>query len=283
MKILDKKDFPPQLLEIPQPPQKFYLEGTLPPPTTLFLAVVGSRAYTPYGKRACEHIVEGLAGSAIAVVSGLALGIDGIAHEAAIRAGLTTVAIPGSGLDRSVLYPRSHVSLANRIVAHGGTLLSEFAPKERATVYSFPRRNRLMAGLSRGVLVIEAAEKSGTLITARLALDYNRDVFVVPNSIFSESSKGSLRLLKDGAIPITEAADILKHWGLEKPAPSTESMPQNLSVEETLLLKLLAEPLSKDELITASALPVSELNILLSVMELKGLIKEELGHIRKNF
>lgn len=283
LKKLDRNEYPQQFLETPDPPKELYLEGTLPPPETALLAVVGSRAYTPYGKRACEHIIEGLAGAPIAIVSGLALGIDGIAHEVAMRARLPTIAIPGSGLDRSVLYPRSHVSLANRIVQSGGALLSEFAPNERATVYSFPKRNRLMAGISRGVLIIEATEKSGTLITARLALDYNRDVFVVPHSIFSESGKGSLKLLKDGAIPVTSASDILKYWGLETAPPSAAHIPENLSAEETLVLTLLAEPLSKDELVARSAIPVSELNILLSIMELKGLIKDELGLVRKNF
>jgi DNA processing protein len=282
MKKLNQPEFPSGLLEIPQPPKELFLEGVLPPPETALLAVVGSRAYSPYGKQACEKIIEGLRGANVAIVSGLALGIDGIAHEAAIRAGLPTIAIPGSGLDRSVLYPRAHVSLAERILKNGGALLSEFSPKERATVYSFPKRNRLMAGTARGVLIIEAAEKSGTLITARLAAEYNRDVFAVPHSLFSENGKGPLRLLKDGAIPVTEADDILKHWRIEKQNQTKKEIPSGaLSPEETRMMRLFAEPLARDDAFQKSGMDISDFNILLSIMELKGFITEDAGFIRR--
>ena len=191
MKVLTPDEFPPSLREIPEPPEKLYLVGTLPPEDALWLAVVGSRKHTPYGKEACEKIIAELAGKNIVIVSGLALGIDGIAHEAALRAGLATVAIPGSGLDEKVLYPRTHLSLARRIVERGGALLSEFPPDFRATPYSFPQRNRLMAGVTRGTSITEGGGRSGTLNTARLAGDYTRDVLVIPASIFSRNSAGS--------------------------------------------------------------------------------------------
>ena len=206
---LDPSEFPPQLLEIPEPPKELWVAGALPSPETVLLTVVGSRKYTSYGKEACEEIISGLRGYDIAVVSGLALGIDTIAHESAMRAGLKTVSVPGSGLDPSMLYPRANLQLAKRILESGGALLSEFAPDFRPTDWSFPQRNRIMAGLAKATLLIEAGEKSGTLITARLAADYNRDVLVVPGSIFSKTSMGVHQFLKLGATPVTSAADIL--------------------------------------------------------------------------
>ena len=145
---LDPSEFPPQLLEIPEPPKELWVAGALPSPETVLLTVVGSRKYTSYGKEACEEIISGLRGYDIAVVSGLALGIDTIAHESAMRAGLKTVSVPGSGLDPSMLYPRANLQLAKRILESGGALLSEFAPDFRPTDWSFPQRNRIMAGLA---------------------------------------------------------------------------------------------------------------------------------------
>ena len=168
------------LLEIPEPPKQLYIEGTLPPPNTVLLAVVGSRKYSSYGREACEELIAGLAGSPISIVSGLAIGMDTIAHKAALGAGLHTIAFPGSGLDRKVLHPRSNIHLAGQIVKSGGALVSEYEPTFPAAVYTFPRRNRIMAGLVKAVLVIEAGEKSGTRITARLATEYNREVLAVP-------------------------------------------------------------------------------------------------------
>ena len=224
--ILEPKDFPLQLLEIPEPPKKLYIKGALPPVNALYLAVVGSRKYTSYGKEACEKIIYDLGRSnvkgqmSIVIVSGLALGIDAIAHRAALDAGLTTVAFPGSGLQDSVLYPAANFNLGQKIIESGGALISEFEPDFKATPYSFPQRNRLMAGISRGVLIVEAEEKSGTLITARLATEYNRDVFVVPGSIFSPQSKGIQQLLKLGATPVSSGIDILEHWGIAQESRS---------------------------------------------------------------
>jgi DNA processing protein len=191
------EDFPSALHEIPQPPTELYLRGTLPDPTQFYyLAVVGSRKYTQYGREATERIIAGLKGYPICIVSGLAMGIDGIAHRSALDAGLPTVAVPGSGLDPSVIYPRVHANLAREILENNGALLSEYEPTLRAAPWTFPQRNRIMAGLCQGVLIVEAEEQSGTLITARLALDYNRNVFTVPGSIFSATSKGTNKLIK---------------------------------------------------------------------------------------
>lgn len=282
LRKLTPEEFPSQLLEIPQPPKKLFLAGTLPPPETIFLSVVGSRKYTNYGKDACENIIEGLAGFPIAIVSGLALGIDSLAHRAAMRAGLLTVAIPGSGLHYSVLYPRAHLSLAEEIVMRGGALLSEFELNFQATPWSFPQRNRIMAGLSRAVLIIEAEEHSGTLITARIATEYNRDVLVVPNGIFSTGSRGSNKLLKQGAYPITSASDIIDLFGFKKEESVISEQPLlEFSPEEKGILELLTEPLARDELIRASGIEISAVNTLLSVMEIKGIIVERGGEFRR--
>ena len=147
-------EFPALLREIPDPPEQLFIRGTYPSEDYIFLCVVGSRKYTPYGKSACQSLLSGLRGYPIAIVSGLALGIDAIAHEAALTAGLPTVAVPGSGLQDSVLYPRTNFGLAQRILKAGGALLSEFPPEHEARPENFPQRNRIMAGLSHATLVI---------------------------------------------------------------------------------------------------------------------------------
>jgi DNA processing protein len=203
----------PQLLEIPQPPEELYIVGELPK-DHIYVSVVGSRRYTDYGQRCCRELILGLRGKPVAIVSGLAYGIDQIAHRSAMDAKLPTIAIPGSGLDPSALYPRGHTQLAEEILYNGGCLLSELEPFEKAAPWTFPQRNRIMAGISRAVLIIEAEEKSGTLITARLATEYNRDVLAVPGSIFSATSAGTNFLLRQGATPITCANDLLQALGL---------------------------------------------------------------------
>ena len=284
IQIIGKENYPPQLLEIPQIPHKLFIRGTMPPPDSLFLSVVGSRKYTEYGKEACKKIIGELRGHPIVIVSGLALGIDAIAHHAALDAGLTTIAFPGSGLRSNVLYPAGNYSLAERIIQRGGALISEFEPDFRATPYAFPQRNRLMAGISHATLVVEAAEKSGTLITARMALDYNRDVFVVPGPIFSPSAQGSNWLLKQGAIPITTGKDLLEHWHLAEDTEAiAKNMFENCSPEEQRILSLVSEGLPKDELVRQLDIPVYEASALLSAMEIKGLIKETMGEVRINF
>lgn len=211
---LAKDGWPKLLFEIPQPPTQLNYRGALPDPKLKLLSVVGSRHHTPYGKEAVDHLIKGLSGYNIGIVSGLALGIDSLAHQAAIDNGLYTLAIPGGGLSDQVIYPRRHLPLAHQILEAGGGLLSEYDPDFHVTNWSFPQRNRLVAGISHATLVIEAGEKSGSLITARMAADYNREVLVVPGSIFSETSKGTHQFLKLGARAVTEAADILEALGI---------------------------------------------------------------------
>jgi len=280
---LKPEEFPPQLLEIPQPPKKLYIRGKLPDPDLTYLAVVGSRNYTSYGRDICEKLIKGLKGYPIVIVSGLALGIDSIAHKTALDVGLKTVAFPGSGLNDKVIYPRTNIFLAQQIVESGGCLISEFEPDFISTLYSFPQRNRLMAGMSKAVLIIEAEEKSGTLITARLALDYNKDVLAVPGSAFSSNSNGTNWLIKQGATPITCSEDILEALGfaIEKPRLSDEEKYADCSEQEIMVINLLREPMERDDLIIEMKMSTAEANALLSIMELKELIKEELSEIRK--
>ncbi len=272
----------PQLKEIPQPPKKLFTQGTLPPPKTKFLTVVGSRRFSSYGKEACEKLIAGLSGYEISIVSGLALGIDAIAHRSALKAGLHTIAVPGSGLDEKVLYPATNKNLAKQIVEKGGLLLSEFEPDFKATTWSFPRRNRIMAGLSDAVLIIEAQERSGTLITARMALDYNKDLLAVPGSIFNTSSFGTNRLLTQGATPIVTSDDILTALHIEKKEENEDALEESLkdcSEEEILIMNALTEPIPRNELIRISKLPSEQVNSILSLLEIKGLIKETGGII----
>jgi DNA processing protein len=264
--------FPHLLHEIPQPPSSLNYRGQLPPPHLSLLSIVGSRRYTSYGKQVVDDLLAGLRGYPIGIVSGLALGIDSLAHEAALRNNLYTLAIPGGGLADEAIYPRSHRGLAERILEAGGGLLSEFTPAFRATNWSFPQRNRLVAGISQATLLIEAAEKSGTLITARLATDYNRELLVVPGSIFSATSAGTHQFLKLGATPVTSAEDILEVLQVEKATPTTTAVPANFSPAEQKIVEDLATPTHRDELIRNSNLPVPEATQLLMTMELNGII-----------
>ncbi len=277
---LDSSQFPQLLREISDPPKELYARGELPSEECKWLAVVGSRKYTPYGKSTCEHLIAGLRGQPVVIVSGLALGIDAIAHKAALDAGIPTVAVPGSGLDWNVLYPRSNHSLAHAILNAGGAMLSEFEPSTKANDYTFPQRNRIMAGLCHATLLIEATERSGTLITARLATEYNRDLLAVPGSIFSESSKGTHQFLKLGARLVASSADILDALGIAVTTPT--ATPQNLTENETNIFEALHEPCSRDALASVVALHATELAIALSTLEIKGLIREELGLLRRN-
>ncbi|MCG2694623.1 DNA-processing protein DprA [Candidatus Parcubacteria bacterium] len=288
IKKLAKEDFPELLLEIPQPPKQLFIKGEMPnwksqnnEGGTKFVAVVGSRKYTNYGKEACEKIISGLRGYDITVISGLATGIDSIAHKTALQTNLKTIAIPGSGLDEKIIYPSINKRLAQEIVNSGGCLLSEFEPDFKATVWSFPQRNRIMAGLADVILIIEAEEKSGTLITARMGLDYNKEVCAVPASIFSPGAIGSNKLLKQGATPITCGEDLLDVLGFQTKNNSgqTKINFENCTPEEKKIAEALIEPISRDELSRKLNIPITDLNSAISMMEIKGIVKESAGEI----
>ena len=284
MKIikLDLTEFPPQLWETPEPPKELWRVGELPPPDSTLLTVVGARKHSAYGKEACESLIAGLAGYDITIVSGLALGIDSIAHRAAIKAGLRTLAVPGSGLDPKVLYPRSNLRLAEEIVNAGGVLLSEFPPETPAAPWTFPKRNRIMAGLAKATMVIEAERRSGTLITSRLATDYNRDVFAVPGEIFSLLSEGPNMLIALGATPIHESADIIRALGFAfDETPEREKDYSHLTELEQSVMAALTSMKYREQLIEELELSPSEGNIILMKMEIAGHIKETAHGIRR--
>lgn len=208
-RTIKPSDFHSHFAEMADPPQNLWIAGEVPPKDHKMLCVVGARSYSPYGHEVCTSLIAGLEGYPICIISGLALGIDTIAHEAALEAGLPTVAFPGSGLEQKVLYPARNRHLAERIIENRGCLVSEFTPDFPAQEWTFPKRNRLMAGCADIVLIIEGNQRSGTNITARLALDYNRTVCAVPGSIFSPLSYAPHTLIQQGAFPITSSRDIL--------------------------------------------------------------------------
>ncbi len=276
---LPKEDFPPLLKEINDPPKSLRIVGQIPK-TEKYLAVVGSRKYSEYGKAVCEKLIEGLAGYSITIVSGLALGIDSIAHKSALKAGIPTIAIPGSGLSEKVLYPTSHRNLAREIVESGGCLISEFPDDTPGYPSNFPQRNRIVAGMSHAALIIEAELQSGTLITSKLATEYNRDVLTVPNSVFSKTSEGPHMLLRLGATPITSSADIVSALGLTPHENLFEKRDyKNCSADEHEIISLLSEPRSRDEIIRLIGKPVYATQTVLATMEIKNIIEEVMGEI----
>ncbi|MBI2410106.1 DNA-protecting protein DprA [Candidatus Kaiserbacteria bacterium] len=287
---LKRTEWPTQLLEIPQPPEKLWLRGTLPPEGTKYLTVVGSRAMTRYGDEACRKLIAGLAGYPVSIVSGLALGVDTCAHKAALGAGLHTLAVPGSGLDDSILYPRSNRAFAKEILAKGGGMISEYDPQTPSHVRYFPERNRIMVGLADAVLVVEAGEKSGTLITARLASEYNRDLLCIPHRIGDPHSFGPHLFIRLGAALVTDPIHILEALHITPRETASVEAPSNLEAAELVVWNMLAEPQTRDEILRAStsldfardkSLDAGEVLTALVALELRGLIKEEFGAWRR--
>ncbi len=279
-----------RLLNLHKPPEKIFIRGKLPEFTIdeygrllpRILTVVGSRKNTFYSRDVIEKLFKELQNYPIVIVSGLALGIDGLAHINALKNNLITIAIPGSGLDDSVLYPKSHFNLAKDILANNGVLLSELEHDASAQQWTFPSRNRIMSALSDALLIIEAKEKSGTLITARQSLEQGIDIGVVPANIFSENSKGSNALLKEGAYPICNINDLLDLLHLSK--SKNEEVKQTelfLSGNEKIIFDLLSENMSTDELLSKSKLSPQEFLIAISSLEMNSLIQETFGEVRK--
>ncbi|MBU4375479.1 DNA-processing protein DprA [Patescibacteria group bacterium] len=272
---VDDANYPKLLLEIYNPPQIIYYKGELESGNELSLAVVGSRKYTGYGKRAAEEITGDLAKNNLTIVSGLALGIDAIAHSAAVEARGKTIAVLGSGIDKESIYPSANRYLAEKIAESGGAIISEFPLGTQPLRYNFPQRNRIIAGISLGVLVVEAGEKSGALITANCALEQNRDVFAVPGSIYSETSKGPNKLIELGAKPVKNAADIMEALDLNQVSAYIDNkkiIPESAE-EEKILSCLTREPEHINELVRKTELNTSIINSALAMMEMKGMVK----------
>lgn len=282
LRQLRPEDFPPLLKEIPDKPSLLYIRGVLPPPETKYLCVVGSRASTPYGRRMTQKLIAGLARYPVAIVSGMAIGIDAEAHKAALEVGLPTVAVLPSGLDEDVVYPASNRTLSQQILKSGGALLSENPPDFVAMLHSFAQRNRIAAGMSTAALIVEAGEKSGTLITAKLALEYNREVLAIPHELGRESGSGVNTLIRQGATLVRSSEDILEALGLRTlEEPRQQTLPSDLNESEITIMESLTEAMTRDELIEISELSAQEANIGLSSLLIRGLILERLGKIER--
>ena len=267
-------NYPKLLKEIYDAPICLFTRGELNN-DGFILAVVGPRKFSSYGKQITEEIVGNLASQGIVIISGLALGIDSIAHHTTLQAGGKTIAVLGSGINDKHIYPAGHRNLANDIIKKGGAVISEYPPGALPSKFTFPRRNRIIAGMSLGTLVIEAAEGSGALITAQSALDNNREVFAIPQNITSPNSAGVNQLIKNGAHPVTSAQDIIDVLDLEdiKNFISNREIVPDSPTEAKLLEFLSREPIHIDQLVKQTQLDSPTVNATLILMEMKGMVK----------
>ena len=269
----DDDGYPANLRQIPQAPPLLYMRGQLEQQDELAVAVVGTRRVSPYGREVAAELGASLARHGVTVVSGLALGVDTIAHQSALDAGGRTVAVLGSSVDH--IYPARNRRLAMQIIEQGA-LISEYALGTRPEASNFPPRNRIISGLSLAVIVVEAAKRSGALITAGFAAEQSRDVFAVPGSILSPGSDGCNRLIQDGAIPITSVNDLLERLQLPSVVAHQEARDTvPASPDEKLILQHIStEPQHMNDIVRAAPLDTSEVSSLLAMMELKGLVRQ---------
>jgi len=290
----DDPPFPTALKEIPDPPTLIFAQGQVDLLKLAGVAIVGSRDHSPYGAEVCREVAREAAQAGVAVVSGMARGLDAIAHTAALDAGGATIGLLGNGL--GVVYPAANRVLYRR-VSEEGLLLTEFPPGERPGVGAFPRRNRLISGLARVTVVIEAAEGSGTLITVGTALAQGRDVMAVPGNISSPTSIGTNRLIRDGAEPLLEVADLLAHYpevvarrddgtvarASASSPPTAQAAPEPpadlLPLERGLFEALRGGPVELDQLITGCGRETAEVLAAVSSLELRGLVVEAAGRM----
>jgi DNA processing protein len=266
--------YPRLLREIYDRPPVLFIKGKLLPADEWSVAVVGTRRVSVYGRQATEEMARGLAVNRVTVVSGLARGVDGIAHRAALEAGGRSIAVLACGLD--MVYPPEHKRLAEQI-GENGAVISDYAIGTQPRSEFFPRRNRILSGISLGVLVVEGDTKSGALITARQALEQNREVFAVPGSIYAPNSRGTNKLIQDGEAKLTlDVQDVLAELNLSMAAQQiemTELIPPD-ETESVLLRFLGAEPLHIDEVRRESGLPIATVTSALAMLELKGLVRQ---------
>jgi DNA processing protein len=269
----DDELYPQRLKEIDQPPPVLYLRGTLIAEDDWAVAVVGTRRVSAYGRQVAEELAAFLASNGVTVISGLARGVDAIAHQAALKAGGRTIAVFGCGVDR--IYPPEHTQLAGRIIT-SGAVISDYAPGTPPEASNFPPRNRIISGLSMATVVVEAGETSGALITAQFAVDQGRDVFAVPGNILAAQSKGTNRLIAQGANPLLSARDLLDVLDLTRVTEQREVrkiLPGN-EIEAQLLSVLTHEPLHMDIIRNRTGLPIERVSATLVMMELKGLVRQ---------
>ena len=270
--------YPPLLREIKNPPQLLYCAGDLSLLKTRCVAVVGSRKITAYGRRIAAKVAGRLAACGVTVVSGMAIGIDGISHRSALDAGGKTIAVLGNGLD--VMYPAANRDLKKDIL-RTGLLLSESPPGTRGTKFTFPQRNRIISGLSEATVVIEAGLNSGSLITAALANEQGRPVYGVPGNIDNVTSLGVNMLIRDGAQPLIAADDLLADLQVDRSAVVQQELKSVTGAEEQQILALLARgsEVTVDQLAAMTGLTAGRINGLVSVLEMKGLVMTALGRV----
>jgi len=270
---IEDADYPRRLKEINQPPPVLYIKGSINVEDEWAVAVVGTRRVTPYGRQVANELALFLANNGITVISGLARGVDAIAHQTALKAGGRTIAVMGSGVD--VIYPPEHSRLALDI-SKQGALVSDYALGTKPDGVNFPPRNRIISGLSLATIVVEAGETSGALITAEFAVEQGKEVFAVPGSILTPQSEGTNKLIEQGARPLLKMSEILEVLNLEKIPEKQNSRRQfPLDPMETKLLSTLSqEPIHVDEVSRQSGIPISEVTATLTMLELKGMVAQ---------
>jgi len=271
--IWEDETYPQRLKEIEQPPPVLYIRGDYLPEDLFAVAIVGTRRVTAYGRQITEELAAYLASNRITLVSGLARGVDAIAHQTALKAGGRTIGVLGSGVDR--IYPPEHRGLAEKMM-ESGAIVSDYAPGTPPDASNFPPRNRIISGLSLAVVVIEAGETSGALITAEFAAEQGREVFAVPGSILAPQSKGTNKLIQNGALPLLSVNDLMQplnltHMGEHKAARKT--IPSD-ETEAHLMNVLGEEPLHVDEIRNQTELPIEKVSATLALMELKGMVRQ---------
>jgi DNA processing protein len=277
--IIKDKSYPKLLKEIKGAPEILYYRGEIKSEENCF-AIVGTRRCSPYGKQVALEIAGDLAEAGLTTVSGLAPGIDTFCHQAAVERSKRTIAVLGTGLDEKSIYPQENLKLAKKILETGGALISEYPPGTRGTNFTFPQRNRIISGLSFGVLVIEAKQKSGALITANWAKKQGRKIFAVPGSIHSLNSKGCHYLIKQGAKLVENANDILKELNLNLLIYEIDRFVKGDNKEENLILNSLKEEaLDVDKIIETTKLPAATVVSVLAILEIKGKVKNLEGSI----
>jgi len=272
--------YPPQLKEIKSAPFVLFCRGNPKILSHKQLAVVGTRRPTSYGQQVIQRLIPSLTQAGLAITSGLAQGIDSLAHQAALSSGTSTIAVLGNGLKKDLLRRALSYPLLEKIIAQDGAIISEYPPAMEASRFTFPARNRIISGLSLGVLIIEAGEKSGSLITANYALEQNREIFAVPGSIFSSQSIGTNSLIKQGAIPVVSTNDVLKalSLGFSASTLTNTSLPNFEDKLEEKIYKLLSfDPFHLDKIAKKLQRPSAEIAAKLSLMEIRGIVKNISG------
>lgn len=277
---IEDEEYPKQLKEIKNPPKVLYYIGNLSAAEKPCFGIVGARRCSVYGKQIAMNFASNLSDAGLVIVSGLAPGIDTFSHQAIVEKQKQTIAVLGTGLDEKTIYPQSNLKLARKILENKGCLISEYPVGTRGTKFTFPNRNRIISGLSMGILVVEAKQKSGALITANWAKKQGRKIFAVPGSVYSQNSQGCHFAIKQGAKLCENAQDILKELNKQTISINFEKRITGDTEQENLVLRALQQgPAHIDEIAKITKLFPSEINSAIAVLEIKDIIKNFGGNI----